>query len=398
MCRAGGRVAPASVSGRQGMSWMGRLDEISVPELLHVISWGEKTGKLVLSRLDAEGLLVFRKGKIVYAASNSPRETLGNILVCRDLVSEEVLLKSLDRQHASDRERRLGAILIEMGAITGKTLETVIREQTESVMAEFFLWQSGFFRFEAMDIPETGEPEVDARDFLLQRGLNTEQVMLEVVKRVDETRKRRDEYAAATKPTVPHSPGDRVSPSVEPLLKPRISTPLSTIMADFPSPTLRGEATLRFLRHAATRVRRGVLFIPGSSSFAGAADFGIDFTGGHVRELIVPRDHPSILADVTAKRGTYRGPLPSCFWNDYLVRQLGGRVPREVVVVPAVVDSEVTAIFYGDNVPSEAAIGPAGDLEEALLHACTSRAAGGEGKPAEAAQPAPPGLTRSNYS
>jgi hypothetical protein len=357
---------------------MGRLDEVSIPDLLHLISWGEKTGKLTLARQDAEGLLVFRKGKILYAASNSPREALGNILICKRLISEDTLLGALAKQHASERERRLGAILIEVGAITGKTLETVIREQIEKVMAEFFLWQSGYFRFEAMDIPDAGEPDVDARDFLLQRGFNTEQVVLEVVKRVDEARKRREEYAAATRLTVPHSPGDSAPRSSEPLVTPRATGSLSTIMAEFPSPTFRGEATLTFLRHAAARVRRGVLFIPGSHVFAGAAEFGIDPTGNradeHVRGLAVPRDHPSILADVTAKRGTYRGLLPSCFWNDYLVTQLGGRMPREVIVVPAVVHGEVMAIFYGDNLPSEVSIGPVTELELALAQACMSQA------------------------
>jgi Domain of unknown function (DUF4388) len=360
------------------VSWMGRLDEVSIPELLHLVSWGEKTGKLVLARQDAEGLLVFRTGRIIYAASNSPREALGNILVCRNLLSEDTLVKALETQHASERERRLGAILIEMGALTGKTLEMVIREQIEKVMTEFFLWQSGFFRFEAMEIPPGGEPEVDARDFLLQRGFSTEQLVLEVVKRVDEAKSWRDEYAAATRATVPHSPWDSALRRGEPLVPPRVATSLSAVMADISSPTLTGEATLGFLRRAATRVKRGVLFIPGSHSFAGMAEFGIDIAGGraeeHVRRLAIPRDHPSILADVTSKRGTYRGLLPRSFWNDYLIKELGGRVPREVIVVPAVVGGDVMAIFYGDNLPSETAIGPMGDVEMALVHAWQSRA------------------------
>jgi hypothetical protein len=359
------------------VSWMGRLDEVSIADLLHLISWGEKTGKLRLARQDAEGLLVFRKGKILYAASNSPREALGNILICKRLISEDTLLRALAQQHASERERRLGAILIEAGAITGKTLETVIREQIEKVMSEFFLWQAGYFRFEAMDIPDAGEPEVDARDFLLQRGFNTEQVVLEVIKRADEARKRREEYAAATRLTVPHSPGDSAARSSEAPVTPRATGSLSTIMAEFPAPTFRGEATMTFLRHAASRVRRGVLFIPGSHAFSGAAEFGIDPDGTpadeQVRDLAIPRDHPSILADVMAKRGTYRGLLPSCFWNDYLITQLGGRMPREVIVVPAVVHGEVMAIFYGDNLPSDVSIGPVAELELALAQACLSQ-------------------------
>jgi hypothetical protein len=160
-------------------------------------------------------------------------------------------------------------------------------------------------------------------------------------------------------------------------------------MADISSPTLTGEATLGFIRHAATRVRRGVLFIPGSHSFAGMAEFGIDIAGGrveeHVRRLAIPRDHPSILSDVTSKRGTYRGLLPHSFWNDYLVKELGGRLPREVIVVPAVVGGDVMAIFYGDNLPSETAIGPMGDVEMALTYAWQSRARAGVNEHQQAA-------------
>ncbi len=363
------------------MSWTGKLEEISIPELLHMVAWGEKTGKLLFARQDAEGLIVFRKGRVIYAASNSPREVLGNILLCKKLITAETLLSALEEQNRAQRPRRLGAILIEMGAITMATLETVIREQIEKVMAEFFLWQSGFFRFEPVDIPNSQEAGFDAKDFVLQRGFKTEQVVLEVVKRVDETKKRRDEYVAATRPGRPHSPGETVPPGAELTPTAKASTSLAAIMAEVSSPTLRGEATLKVLRYASRVVSRAVLFVPGSQAFAGIGQFGVDLHGQpadeQVRNLAIPRDHPSILADVAAKKGLYRGPLPSAFWNDVLVRQLGGRVPREVIVVPAVLDGEAVAILYGDNVPSDAPIGPVGDLAAVMVDACLSLAKGG---------------------
>jgi hypothetical protein len=49
-------------------------------------------------------------------------------------------------------------------------------------------------------------------------------------------------------------------------------------------------------------------------------------------------------------------------------------MPREVIVVPAVVHGEVMAIFYGDNLPSEVSIGPVTELELALVEACASQA------------------------
>jgi len=194
------------------VSFAGRLEEVSVPELLHLLSWAEKTGTLTLRRGPAEGVVVFHRGRIVTAASNSPREVLGSILVCRKLVSEETLMTA-------------------------------------------------------------------------------------------------------------------------------------------------------------------VVFIPSHRGFVGCVQSGIEVGGEPadelVRKLVMPLDQASVLADVAAKRGTYRGLLPLSFWNDFLVKQLGGAFPREVVVVPAVVDGHVVALLYGDNVPSDAPIGPASGLEAAMTEACT---------------------------
>jgi Domain of unknown function (DUF4388) len=362
------------------VSWTGKLEEISIPELLHTVAWGEKTGKLVFTRQDAEGLIVLRKGRIIYAASNAPREVLGNILLCKRLITPETLLAALEEQNRSQRARLLGAILIDMGAITVATLEAVIREQIETVMAEFFLWDFGFFRFDAVDLSGSDELEVDARDFVLHRGFKIEQVVLEVVKRVDDAKRRREEYAAATRPGRPHSPGEIAPAGTAQGPAARPAAPLSAIMAELRSPTLRGEATLKILRYAARIVSRAVLFVPGNHAFAGIGQFGVELNGQPadepVRNIAIPRDHPSILADVAAKKGLYRGPLPSGFWNELLVRQLGGRAPREAIIVPAMIEGEAVAILYGDNLPSDAPIGQVGDLEAVMVDACLSLARG----------------------
>jgi hypothetical protein len=57
------------------VSLAGRLEEIELAELLHFLSLNNRTGKVILSRRDAHGLVVVRRGRIVYAASSSIRET-----------------------------------------------------------------------------------------------------------------------------------------------------------------------------------------------------------------------------------------------------------------------------------------------------------------------------------
>jgi hypothetical protein len=356
------------------VSLTGRLEEVSVPEVLHLLSWGEKTGKLTLNRAAAECVVVFRSGRIINAASNSPREVLGSILVCRKLVSEEALMTALEERHRSEVERSLGATLVAMGAITSQTLETTVRQRIEHVIAEFFLWDSGFFRFEPMEVGRPVKAAADCAECASDCGFHTEQVILEVVRRVDETRRRREEYAAGAGGPVPAGlMDDQLLP--DPFVPPRNRpATVHAIVAEMQTPVLRGEAIFTILRHARGLVRRAVLFIQSHRGFVGSGQFGVEIGGGsadeHVRRLVMPLDQASVLADVAAKRGTYRGMLPLLFWNEFLVTQLGGAFPREVIVVPAIVDGSVVAMLYGDNIPSEAPIGPVSGLEAAMIEAC----------------------------
>ncbi len=293
------------------VSLFGRLEEVAVPEILHMVSWGEKTGTLTLTRDRAEGVVLFRNGRIVHAASNSPREALGTILVCRKLVTEETLMRAVEEQQRSDSGRCLGAVLIAMGALSAKTLEIVVRQQIEQVMAEFFLWESGHFRFEPVELQERSTVDLESSDILVERGFNTEQVVLEVVKRVDDARRRQEEHAAASHRSAPRPSGDaRPRPLPRPAPRPGAGD-LRTILAGLRSPALRGEAVLTILRHARGLVRRGVVFAPTHRGLAGIGQFGVEIAGAsadeRVRELLIPLDQPSVLADVTGEEGKLPG-------------------------------------------------------------------------------------------
>ncbi len=356
------------------MSLLGRLEEVSVPEVLHLIAWGEKSGTLTVTRGRAEGVVTFRRGRIVQAASNSPREALGAILVCRKFVTEETLMRAVEEQQRSASGRSLGAVLVGLGALSARTLETVVRQQLEQVMAEFFLWDSGLFRFEPDPSPERSTAGLEGGDILVERGFITDQIVLEVVKRVDDARRRHEEHAAAF-----GRPAPRVNPGQPPRPAPHSGPPRgvpapASSLAGPPAPELRGEAILNILRHARGVVRRGVVFVPTHRGLTGIGQFGVEIAGAsadeRIREVVIPLDQPSVLADVTAKRGSYRGLLPLSFWDDFLAAELGGGRPREIAVVPAIAGAEVVALLYGDNLPDDTPIGPLAGLEAAVAEAC----------------------------
>jgi len=352
------------------MSLCGTLQDLPLANLLQMIAANRKTGRLVLTRRDGHGVIAFRNGKIIYAASNSVRETLGNILLHERLITESTLLEALERQSRAAEEKRLGHVLVEMGALDKATMERVVRAQTQRVVSEFLRWKSGFAKFEILQIPDHGEVEVDARDFLLEAGLNADELLLGILGQPDpriDTSELDMSQILRRAPWVPgpmeETPGPP-EPSPEPL--PPSFASLKSIMSEIRSPAFTGEVSLGILRYAARSFTRGVLFARGYDSFQGMGQFGLG-AKVPVREIRIPLDEPSLFLEVIERKEPYRGPLDDRYWNVHLGRQLGGATPGEVVAIPMVVDSSVVLIFYGDNVPDNAPIGPIDDLELLMI-------------------------------
>lgn len=333
------------------MSLAGTLDELALPDILEIISLASKTGRLTLTARDSEGLLVFRRGRIIYASSNSAREAFGSILVCMKLIDEPTLRKALTRQHRSHEERRLGRILVEMGALSPSDLDRVVQHQVEKVVAELFTWREGYFKFEPMEIPDCGEVEVDAREFLADTGLNAHKVALDLARHLDEDRHARppaDGQAPASLRATPATPA-RAGAAPE-------RATLGAILAARQAPSFTAELTLEVLRTAATHLARGVLLRVDTQGISGVGHFGLpaenDQIEEQVRDLWFPLDEPSAIAEVASSGRPLRGRLQRTRYNEILVALLGSSWPQEAVVLPLICGGRTVAVLYGDNAPT----------------------------------------------
>lgn len=326
----------------------GSLKGLTVTELLHFLALHRKSGKLTLRRREGSGLIVLRNGRIIYAASSSVREAFGNILVCGGLVSESTLSEALERQQWSGKDRRLGTVLIEMGAVREEDVRDVVRYQVAAVLAEVDRWGDGFFRFDVVDIPEGGEIEVDAQDFVVTEGLNTEQILLQVATRLDEGAGVADAPASARLPPEP------------PEVSRGEATSLKRIVEELPTLVLHGEISQMIMRRASSVVNRGILFIVRGDTAAGIGHFGLppqNTPGLQAEALQLPLSEASVISDVVQHQETYHGALPPTPGNERLVRLLGGGQPSEVLAVPVVVGGRVELVLYGDNAPQNDPIG-----------------------------------------
>jgi len=162
------------------MAIEGPLRELGIHDVFQLLDLSRKTGVLrVVSELrDNEGVVAFHAGRIAYASIRSNPYPFGELLLKAGKITEAQLAEARELQTEHGDRRRIGEILIALGAITTRDVEQYVRRQAEAVVFELMSWREGHFRFEeasATDFPDN--PSV---------AVSTESVLMEAARRIDE--------------------------------------------------------------------------------------------------------------------------------------------------------------------------------------------------------------------
>ncbi len=333
------------------MSLRGSLADLPLPDLLQIVSANGKTGRLRVTAAEGDGLFVFREGKIIYGATNGHREAFGSVMVLRGLITPEQLHEALERKARSVEDRRLGAILEEMGAVSQDDLYDVLRGQLREVTSEMFAWKEGVVEFEEMKIEPRGEVAVDAQEFLMRDGVSASGVLFAIGAEPD------------TEPQEP-SPAEHLLSGLDWTPEPAIHVgalapperppaSLTQLRRELHTPLWGGEVALGILRAGAGVVARGVLLMRAADGFRGLGQFGIwaDGLADRVRALRIANHSDSLLGDVARSKKPFRGAPDHRMHSLLFFHFLETDPPREVIVLPVVVGGEVQLLFYGDNLP-----------------------------------------------
>ena len=161
------------------MAIEGPLKELGIHDVFQLLDLSRKTGVLRVSsqlRQNA-GTVVFDQGGVVFAEIKSNPHPLGSVLLQAGKVREEDLHRARDMQKGGD-PRRLGEILVAIGAVTQRELQRQVRAQVEAVVFELMSWSEGYFSFEEGAPPEKFS-EVEVR-------IPVEAVLMEGARRIDE--------------------------------------------------------------------------------------------------------------------------------------------------------------------------------------------------------------------
>jgi hypothetical protein len=136
------------------MALVGSLRDLNLPELLAVISGGEKSGVITIRSDAGTAQIHVNEGRVVLANDTLRDERFGEIMLKLGKITQETLTAALEAQETSGGSRRLGSLLVEMGAITTADQDAALLYQTCEALYDLCTWQVGYFQFDAQEVPE----------------------------------------------------------------------------------------------------------------------------------------------------------------------------------------------------------------------------------------------------
>jgi hypothetical protein len=162
------------------MAIEGPLRELGIHDVFQLLDLSRKTGLLrVTSELRHNaGTIYFEDGKIIFAEIRSNPHPLGALLLRTGKISEADLERARDMQQRQGDNRRLGEILVSLGAVTPRELQRQVRFQVEEVVFEVMSWREGYFSF-------TEGPLTDVPTEAMV-NIPTEALLMEGARRIDE--------------------------------------------------------------------------------------------------------------------------------------------------------------------------------------------------------------------
>jgi len=160
----------------------GDLVGFAVPDILSLLSMGQRTGVLVLERPDEESKLFVRTGRPVFAVATRGDLRLGSMLVRMGRLKETDLDRVLARQHGGPQ--KLGELLLTEKILNEDELATFLKVQVSEVIFDTFTWRQGIFTFFDHVPPPTAVVTLE---------MDLQNLLMEGVRRIDE-KERLDEF------------------------------------------------------------------------------------------------------------------------------------------------------------------------------------------------------------
>ena len=151
------------------MGMQGRLSTMSITQLLQWASAAGKSGTLEVEQGRTVKRIGLRDGEIVSCSSDDPSSLLGQYLLSRGKISEDILRTALRGQELTGTN--LGQVFVEMGVLSKQEVNRFVSDKAEESLLGLFDFSDGVFRFEETTAADPTMMEIHLKTSeLLQRG------------------------------------------------------------------------------------------------------------------------------------------------------------------------------------------------------------------------------------
>jgi hypothetical protein len=167
-------ASAAAPTGRaSAVAWpSGRLADHEFADIVSEVHARRWSGLLTLNHMGVEKSMRVQEGRLVFASSSSRDDRLGELLLRRGRIT---LHQYVAAGRAVGSGKRLGAILVEQGALDARELVQAVVEQTQEILYSAFQWTEGLYHL----TDEAGATET------ITLRLSTPDVILEGIRRVE---------------------------------------------------------------------------------------------------------------------------------------------------------------------------------------------------------------------
>ena len=195
------------------MALQGNLDDFSLPEILQLIAVQQKSGVLKLTAGEDVGVIFFETGKIVSTRDRrrNAKDPLKPFLVRTGHLTE-AQMKQIETIEAESR-RELTDILLSGSYLTSEDLANAVEQQIQDTLHQLLTWKTGSYHFsgDARTVPK----------FAVNVRLNTEGLLMESMRRIDEFVRYRETFtspAMVLRPKPLNSPPHELAPQTQRVL------------------------------------------------------------------------------------------------------------------------------------------------------------------------------------
>jgi hypothetical protein len=167
------------------MSLVGNLEDLSLGDIMQIISLSQKSGVLALKGEEGAGRIVFRSGLVHAACLEGRPDDLRGLLLASGSIDETTF--DAFAAHAQKLGCAVAELLVQKSDLSAEQIDALLRESVEASILEMFTWRAGDFSFDVRSQLDEGDPQV-----VLSAGVNAQYLAMEGMRLCDE-RSRDDE-------------------------------------------------------------------------------------------------------------------------------------------------------------------------------------------------------------